>query len=103
MEIFEWVKDVEKIYEDLIEKAKNENLDELENLRTEQESIMEKKIVTFRELVGSALESLSKSLENENLFIKKKLKDFKKKMENSYNDNKENLIKLIIKDIGFDF
>ncbi len=103
MEIFEWVKDVERIYEDLIEKAKNENLAELENLRTEQESIMEKKIVTFRELVGSALESLSKSLENENLFIKKKLKDFKKKMETSYNDNKENLIELIIKDIGFDF
>ncbi|MFX1364037.1 MAG: hypothetical protein ACFFCE_14795 [Promethearchaeota archaeon] len=103
MEIFEWIKEIEKVYENLIEKAKNENLTELESLREEQENLMEKNIENFRNSSDSALKTLTKNLEDKNIFIKEKLKEFKNKMKKTYNDNKKNLIELIIKDIGFDF
>ncbi len=103
MEIFEWIKEIEKVYENLIEKAKSENLTELKSLREEQENLMEKSIDNFRNSSDSALKTLTKNLEDQNIFINEKLKEFKNKMKKAYDDNKKNLIELIIKDIGFDF
>lgn len=103
MKIFEWVEEIEKIYKDLIDKAKKENLAELENLRSEQEKNMEKRIKNNREIVDSALKLLLKKLKDEDIFITEKLNDFKKKMEKEYQNSKQNLAELIIKDIGFDF
>ncbi|MFX1305057.1 MAG: hypothetical protein ACFFBV_09375 [Promethearchaeota archaeon] len=103
MKIFEWVEEIEKIYKDLIDKAKKENLAELENLRSEQEKNMEKRIKNNREMVDSALKLLLKKLKDEDIFITEKLNDFKKKMEKEYQNSKQNLGELIIKDIGFDF
>ena len=103
MNIFEWVEEVEKIYEDLIENAKKENLAELESLRSEQEKNMEERIENNRKIVDSALKSLLENLNNEDISITEKVKDFKKKMENTYQNSKESLFETIIKEIGFDF
>jgi len=103
MKIFEWVEEVEKIYENLIENAKKESLDELERLRTEQEKNMEERIENNRKIVESALKSLSENLNNEDIFITEKIKDFKEKMEITYKNSKETLFNTIIKEIGFDF
>ncbi|MFX1310406.1 MAG: hypothetical protein ACFE8C_11955 [Promethearchaeota archaeon] len=103
MNIFDWVEEIEKIYKDLIDKAKNENLTELENLRSEQEKNMEEKIETNHKIVDSALNSLIKKLDDKNAFIAEKIKEFKTKMEEQYHNSKEELFKLLIKDIGFDF
>ncbi|MFX1380638.1 MAG: hypothetical protein ACFFA4_16265 [Promethearchaeota archaeon] len=103
MKIFEWVEEVEKIYENLIENAKKESLDELERLRTEQEKNMEERIENNRKIVESALKSLSENLNNEDNFITEKIKDFKEKMEITYKNYKETLFNTIIKEIGFDF
>jgi len=42
MEIFKWVKDIEKVYSDLIEIAKKENLEELVQFRADQEKTLER-------------------------------------------------------------
>ena len=101
--IFEWVEEIESIYKDLIDKAKKENLAELENLRSEQEKNMEEKIKTNHKIVDSALKSLIKKLDNKSAFITKKVKEFKTNMEEQYQNSKEELFNLLIKDIGFDF
>ena len=41
MEIFKWASDIEKMYEDLINNAKEESLAELKTLRNNQEKIVE--------------------------------------------------------------
>ncbi|MFX1278768.1 MAG: hypothetical protein ACFFA3_05075 [Promethearchaeota archaeon] len=103
MEIFEWVKEIENIYKDLIDKAKSLNLTELEDLRIEQEKYMENRIENNNKIVESALNSQLKILSDENSFIAKKIEDFKNKMDNQYQSSKKALFKLLIKDIGFDF
>jgi len=103
MKIFEWVEEIEKIYKRLIDEAKEENLTELENLRSEQEKNMEKRIETNHKIVDSALKSLIQKLDDKDIFITEKIKDFKKRMEKQYKNSKEELFKLLIKDIGFDF
>ncbi|MFW9971677.1 MAG: hypothetical protein ACFFDF_15890 [Candidatus Odinarchaeota archaeon] len=103
MTIFEWVEEIEEIYKNLIDKAKNTNLTELENLRSDEEKNMEKKIETNHEIVNSALKAQLQKLDNENSFIMEKIKDFKKKMENQYKNSKKELFELLIKEIGFDF
>lgn len=103
MKIFEWVEEIENIYKDLIDKAKKENLTELENLRSEREKNMEEKIETNHKIVNSALNSLIKELDNKNTFIAEKVKEFKTKMEEQYQNSKDELFNLLIKDIGFDF
>ncbi|MFW9896536.1 MAG: hypothetical protein ACFFD7_12090 [Candidatus Thorarchaeota archaeon] len=103
MKVFDWVEEIEKIYKDLIDKSKDENLTELENLRSEQEKYMEEKIDTNRKIVDSALKSLIKKLDDKNAFITEKVKEFKTKMAEQYLNSKEELFKLLIRDIGFDF
>ncbi|MFW9821679.1 MAG: hypothetical protein ACFFE4_02010 [Candidatus Thorarchaeota archaeon] len=103
MKIFDWVEEIENIYKNLIDKSKEENLTELENLRSEQEKYMEEKIDTNHKIVNSALNSLIKKLDDKNTFITEKLKEFKTKMAEQYLNSKEELFKLLIKDIGFDF
>ncbi|MFX0030058.1 MAG: hypothetical protein ACFE8B_12670 [Candidatus Hermodarchaeota archaeon] len=103
MKIFEWIEEIEKIYKDLINKAKNENLNELENLRSQQENNMEEKIEINKNIVESALKSQLKVLKEKDMFILEKIKDFKIKMEKEYQKSKEYLFELLIKDIGFDF
>ena len=41
MEIFKWVEEIEKIYDDLIEKAKDESLEEIKKVQSSQAKIME--------------------------------------------------------------
>ncbi|MFW9820871.1 MAG: hypothetical protein ACFFE5_14785 [Candidatus Thorarchaeota archaeon] len=103
MKIFEWVEEIENIYKDLIDNAKKENLAELENLRSEQEKNMEEKIKLNHKIVDSALNSLIKKLDEKDVYIKEKIKEFQTKMEEHYQNSKEELFNLLIKGIGFDF
>lgn len=102
-EIFKWAEDIEKIYEELIEKGKSENLDEIQKIRTEQENLLEKTVDHFRDTVNIALKSLTTDLKREDQTILEKINNLKKKIEKKYLENKENLINLLIKDLGFDF
>ncbi len=43
MPIFKWVEEIENIYDDLIENAKKESLEDIEKLKASLEKDMEKK------------------------------------------------------------
>lgn len=103
IDIFKWTEDMEKIYEDLIEKGKKENLDEIQKVRTEQENLLERKIESYRDTVDFTLKSLIKSLESEDQTILVEIDNLIKKIEKKYRENKDNLIKLLIKNLRFDF
>ncbi|MFW9865428.1 MAG: hypothetical protein ACFFEN_04950 [Candidatus Thorarchaeota archaeon] len=103
IDVFKWVEEVEKVYKDLIEKGKKENLDNLQMIRTGQEDLLEKKVKHYHDTVNFALKSLTENLAKEDQTINKKINDLKKQMKKKYQENKDNLIKLLIKDLRFDF
>ena len=84
MEIFKWVKDIERIYDNLIENAKKENLEELREFRENQEEIMEKLLSKRQEILSLAFKNLS-------IEVNKEIGNFDKRMEeNKRRDEKKN-------------
>jgi len=64
MEIFNWIKDIEKIYENLISKARDANLDEIEEFRDEQEKILGELLDQKKKNVNDTLLLLSDELKS---------------------------------------
>ena len=54
MEIFKWAKEIEKISEDLIQKAKEANLEEIKNLKEVQEQEIEETVQKKQKVIKSA-------------------------------------------------
>ena len=103
MEIFKWVKDIEKVYDDLIEKAKNENLEELREFRENQEGIMEELLSKKQEILSLAFKNLSIEVNKEIENFDKKLEKLIKNIEKNYQKNKDLIKKSVLQQIGFDF
>ncbi len=103
MEIFKWVKDIEQLYENLIEKTKEENFAEIQNLKNQQETLLEKNLAENQKFVSLALKSLSKDVDNEIKILEQNLEAAIKNLEINYQKNRKNLDKLIIEKLGFDF
>jgi len=100
MIIFEWAKEVEKIYQDLIEKAKKENLREIQNLRDEQEKIFDESLKKNQNFVNLALISLNEDVNKENEIFRINLEKELKEIESKYEKNKVILIRAIIDKLG---
>lgn len=103
MRIFEWAKDLEKVYKDLIEKAKEQNLKEIEELQKENQKSLEETQNSKGDLVTKALNSLRDDVNTEISQFKKKLEKILNDYDQSYNQNKNNLIDKIINELGLDF
>lgn len=100
MIIFEWAKEVEKIYQDLIEKAKKENLREIQTLRDEQEKIFDESLKKNQNFVNLALISLNEDVNKENEIFRINLEKELKEIESKYEKNKVILIRAIIDKLG---
>ncbi|MGB5910117.1 MAG: hypothetical protein WBH31_02870, partial [Promethearchaeia archaeon] len=98
--IFEWAKEVEKIYQDLIEKAKKENLREIQTLRDEQEKIFDESLKKNQNFVNLALISLNEDVNKENEIFRINLEKELKEIESKYEKNKVILIRAIIDKLG---
>ena len=103
MEIFKWVEEIEKIYDDLIEKAKKESLEDIRNARTSQEKEMEKTIYTNQEIINDALAKVSNKVKENSENFEELLKNLCNKIVKYYQENKEGLTSLIFEKLGFDF
>jgi len=103
MEIFKWASDIEKMYEDLINNAKEESLAELKTLRNNQEKIVEFTLIQKQNIVNSVLNNLSNDINVEIEQFRVKLEEITKDIENQYKKNKNNLIKEIIQTLGLNF
>jgi len=103
MDLFEWVKDIEKVYEDLIGNAKKLNLNEIEEYRKEQNEKFEDFIIKINVLVNTAIGNLTVDSDIKTNTFEKKLDKAIQNIETEFKKNMENLQKLIIEKVGLDF
>ncbi|MFX0002035.1 MAG: hypothetical protein ACFE9C_01210 [Candidatus Hodarchaeota archaeon] len=103
MDIFKWVNDIEKVYEDLINNAKDFNLNDIEQFREMQRKEFENFINKKNEIINIALLKLSQDLESESKKFSDKIDKAIKKIEKDFQKNIPNLQKLIIIEAGLDF
>ncbi|MFW9952253.1 MAG: hypothetical protein ACFFKA_19200 [Candidatus Thorarchaeota archaeon] len=103
MKIFEWVEEIERIYDELVEKAKKENLEDIRKERNAQEKLLEDTIHNNQEIINNALATVSKKGTEESSKFEELLTNLRNKIEKYYYENKEVLINSIFKELGFDF
>lgn len=103
MDHFESIKEIEKVYEDLIDNAKNLNLKEIEEFRNEQNENFDKFISKINVLVNTAIGNLTIDVEEKKITFEKQLHDAIKNIEGEFQKNIGNLQKLIIEEVGLDF
>ena len=103
MEVFEWVRDIERVYEELINKTKNTNLKDIEEFRQEQAEKFDTFITKINVLVKTAIGNLTVALDQETNIYEKDLDNAIKKIEADFKKNIKNLQKLIIEEVGLDF
>jgi len=103
MNLFEWVKDIERVYDNLINNAKNANLKEIEEFRVEQNQNFESFLNNINVLINTAIGNLTVEVDKETNIYEKNLDNAIKKIEVDFKKNIGNLQKLIIENVGFDF
>ena len=103
MDLFENLQDIEKVYEDLVNNAKNLNLKEIEKFRDNEERTFEKFIIEKNELVNEVLGTLAKEVTIKINNFENKLDGAIKKIELEFQKTIGNLQKLIIEEVGLDF
>lgn len=103
MKIFEWVSEIEDIYDKLIEKSKNDNLKEIEDLRAESEKALSESIQKKQELVNDALKSIRTDVNEKINEFQKKLTSIIQNYESNYEQNKKRIIDQIITKLELDF
>jgi len=103
MEIFKWVEEIEKIYDDLIEKAKDESLGAIKKVQSSQAKVMEEMIYKNQENLNNALTEVSKEVKGKSEEFQVLLKDLCVKIERYYLENKKGLTNLLFEKIGFEF
>jgi hypothetical protein len=103
MDLFEWVKDIENVYEDLIQNAKKLNLDEIEEYREEQTGKFEDFVTKINVLVKTAIGNLTVDIDAKTNTFDKELGDALRNIEVEFQKKIKNLKKIIIEEIGFNF
>lgn len=103
MDIFKDLKDIEKIYENLINNAKEINLKDIETFREEQNKKLEILLSKKNDLVNNALGYLAKDVDDKTAFFEDRMDQAIKTIEIQFQKSIENLRKIIIEEVGLDF
>ncbi len=103
MNLFEWVKDIERVYDNLINNTKNANLKEIEEYREEQNQNFESFLSKINVLINTAIGNLTVEVDKETNIYEKNIDNAIKNIEVDFKKNIGNLQKLIIEKVGFDF
>jgi len=103
MELFKWLKEIEQVYEELIENAKKESLVQIQLLEEQQKKDLEILLKEKKGFVNSTLTDLSNEVNNYLDNLKIKNSEIIKKIELNYKKNKDKLIQSIKEKLGYDF
>ena len=103
MKIFDWANDIEKVYQELIEKAQQENALEVQVFKEQQENLLKDMLKKNHDLVNLSLESLSEDVTSGVRSYEKKFDEALKSIENDYQKKKSELIDKIVLKLGFNF
>ncbi|MHA2392321.1 MAG: hypothetical protein ACXAEX_10125 [Promethearchaeota archaeon] len=103
MDIFKEIKDIEKVYEDLISSAKDRNLNDIEQFRADQQEDFELYIGKKNDLVNNILGNLAKEVNEKIIIFEEQIGKAIEKIENQFQKSVTNLHKLIIKKVELSF
>ena len=103
MDLFEWIKDIEKVYEDLINNAKEINLNDIEEFRDQYRKRLEFFIDEKNDLINNALINLSIEVDKETKVFEEQMDDALKYIKNQFQKEIKSLHELIIEEVGLDF
>lgn len=103
MDLFGWIRDIQNIYDNLINNAKNINLNQIEDFREEQDKKFETFLNKINVLVKTALGNLAVDIDAKTNVFEKDLNHAIKKIDVEFKKNMPKLEKLIIKEVGLDF
>jgi len=103
MSIFNWVKDIEETYDELIEKAQNENKSELNKLKEQEETNLKETLDEKGNFIERVLNELKQDLNFRISNFKQKIDKEIEKTEKDYKNNQDQIIKQVLSDIGVDF
>jgi hypothetical protein len=103
MDIFKELVDIEKIYEELINNAKDRNLKDIEVHRDNQQKIFESLISRKNDHVNNILSDISQKVNNKTLEFEGQLQKAIDKIESLFQKSIGNLQKLILKKLELDF
>jgi F0F1-type ATP synthase membrane subunit b/b' len=97
------ISDIEKVYEDLINKAKNDSITEIQSIKEQKENDLKLTLEKKNEFVDSVLKNVSKEVNDDIEKFESNFSEAIKKIELNYQNNKDNLVELITKKLGYDF
>ncbi|MFX0021546.1 MAG: hypothetical protein ACFE9S_04420 [Candidatus Hermodarchaeota archaeon] len=103
MDIFKWIKEIENVYHELIDNAKTINLNDIEEFRENQRNKFEEYLKKKNDLVRNALVTLSQDVDSEIKVFNEKIDNALKNIEMNFQNNIQDLNKLIINELGLDF
>jgi vacuolar-type H+-ATPase subunit H len=103
MDLFEWIKDFERLYENLIDNAKEINLKNIEEFRDQQRKQFETFIERKNELVNDSLSTLATSSDTQIKEFEDQIDKAINKIEVQFQEEIANLHKIILDEMGLDF
>ncbi len=103
MKIFDWVKDIEDIYEKLIEKAKMDNKNNLDDFKKQQEHAIKEFHDKNEEFIHSTLNIISEDTIKGIKMFGDQLNIALEAIKNEFQKEKYKLIEKIIEEFGFNF
>lgn len=103
MDLFNWLSDIEKIYVNLINEAKEESLAEIQSLIDKEKKNVETILKKKQESVDLVLKSFSKEIKDYLENFEKIDNDNIKKIKVTYQNENNKLIEIILERLGYDF
>ncbi|MHA1489618.1 MAG: hypothetical protein ACTSRI_08185 [Promethearchaeota archaeon] len=103
MNIFKWIKEIEKTYEGLIENSRRESSAEIQLLKENEEKERKKILREKKDFISSILINLSEEIQGDIIKFEKKNDDLIKKIEKDFQNNKVKLVNLLLEKMGYDF
>ncbi len=103
MDVFDWLKDIEKVYEDLIDNSKVINLEDIEEFREQYRKRFEFFLEEKNEVVNKAIMTLATDINKETKVFENQIDNALNHIKTEFQKEIENLHKLIIEEIGLDF
>ncbi len=103
MEIFKWVQELEKIYNELMEKSEKTSNKELEDFKNNEEKQTQELIARKQNFSNDTFSALNVEVNKQINEFNNQIDDLFKKIEGLYQENKEELIKIIFSKMGLLF
>ena len=103
MNIFDSVNELEKMYENLLNEAKERHTNEVRLLREKNDEMIDKSVNLLDEFINNTLDNLTVELQNKIDEYKRTIEQLFQKIEQEYKENKGNYINQIIKILELPF